>query len=115
MSLKLAVINDLLIKQGRKKSEFASSIGMSRQNLDRIIKDNSTKPETLARIAKALNAPISIFYEDTDIATESNTNYGNAVDISELQKENAFLKQQLKEKTEYLDILKEKIKNLEKK
>jgi hypothetical protein len=68
---------------------------------DRIIKDNSTKTETLIKIAQALNVSISTFYDEETIASEAETNYPNKA-FYELQKENTFLKQQLKEKSEYL-------------
>ncbi|MDA3832845.1 MAG: hypothetical protein PF495_05560 [Spirochaetales bacterium] len=51
------------------------------------------------------------FCDEGTITNEAETTYPNYA-LSDLQKENSFPKQQLKEKSEYLDILKAKIKKL---
>lgn len=60
----LVIIKELLRQKRYTIRQFSSEIGITEQGLQNIIKQNSTKVETLEKIAKALDVPVSIFFDD---------------------------------------------------
>ena len=68
---KLHLIKDILDQRDISYKAFCAEIGMSESGLKRIIKQNSTRIQTVETITKALNIPIGyLFGEDTQ--TENN-------------------------------------------
>ena len=61
-------INHLLVDRKMDRSTFAKALGMSRQNLSRILSENKVKGDmaagTLEKIARTLNVPITHFFDD---------------------------------------------------
>ena len=49
---------------------LAESIGITEQGLQKLIRENSTKVETLESIALCLSVPISIFFDDKNIIAQ---------------------------------------------
>lgn len=71
---------------------LAERVGLSEQQLHLIVRKNSTKIETLEKIAKALKVPISVFFEEEEarqvqIGGKDNTQSGrdtnNYINIKE--------------------------------
>lgn len=60
---KKKILINLAIK-GLNQKEFADLTGMSRGNLSTIVNGKSCKPETIIKIAKALNVSINDLVED---------------------------------------------------
>lgn len=60
----LSLIKALCEEKGIALSKLAKEAKISYNGLQRIIADNSTRTETLQRIAKALGVPISYFFPD---------------------------------------------------
>lgn len=63
----LFIIKDILKGKNISIRDFASELRMSEQGLQRLIRDNSTKVETLELISKKLNVSISVFFDETHI------------------------------------------------
>lgn len=58
------------------QTELAKRIGTSRQNINNLLKSDSCNTNTLQKIAKALNTPISAFFEEsTDQVNEPQSTY----------------------------------------
>ncbi|MGL5683842.1 MAG: XRE family transcriptional regulator [Marinifilaceae bacterium] len=60
--LKLNIITDLLSQKNISITDFAKRVGLTPQTVKRIIKNNSTRIQTLERIAQELEMPISSFF-----------------------------------------------------
>jgi DNA-binding Xre family transcriptional regulator len=68
------VANLLKIKEIAKEKkisirELSASAGITEQGLQRLIRENSTKVETLEAIAKKLDVHISVFFDELPQAT----------------------------------------------
>lgn len=108
--------NLFLIKQFAEKkniaiTELANIVGVSEQQIHLMVRKNSTKIETLEKIAKALEVPVSCFFEEDDVEVRAagrdyvekgkiehhgaEYNAPMTCPSSELEKENAELKQKL--------------------
>lgn len=61
----LRIIKDLLREKNITIRDFARDMDMTEQGLQRLIRENSTKVETLEAIASKLNVSISLFFEDS--------------------------------------------------
>ncbi len=59
----LHIIRDLLIDKGMTLRNLAEQLGVTEQGLQKAIRTNSTKIETLEKIASILNVSISAFFE----------------------------------------------------
>lgn len=59
----LLIIKDLLKQKNITIKDFAMDLGMSEQGLQKLIRENSTKIETLETIAEKLKVSISIFFD----------------------------------------------------
>lgn len=70
--------------------ELAESSGLSIQGLQRILKENTTKVDTLEAIAKKLDVPVNIFFEEdrscvsfADHGSTAVSGKGNRTEIGE--------------------------------
>lgn len=84
----LLKITELLNKKNIPIGEFAKSIGISYQGLNKIIRENSTKIETLELIAQKLDVSISVFFEEKEESPPNNSD-----DLKTLIDSNALLTQ----------------------
>ena len=57
-------IKNIAEKQGVLLKDLAETIGMSYQNLNRCVRENKIMANDLEKISKALNIPISFFFEE---------------------------------------------------
>lgn len=57
-------IKDVIKEKGYSMKEFAEVLGMTRENLFRIVKDPSSP--TLEKLSKALNVPVWQFFASPD-------------------------------------------------
>lgn len=48
---------------------LSSQLGITPQALSKIIRNNSTKIETLEQIARILNVPVGVFFEDSGLGS----------------------------------------------
>ena len=62
----LHLISALLEKKRLSIDEFASKIGLKRGAIYKIISENSTKIETLEKIATVLDVPVSYFFTESE-------------------------------------------------
>ena len=77
--MNLSKIKDLAKDQGKTMASVASAAGLTQAGLSFIIRENSTKVETLQKIAKYLNVSILEFIED-DVAAPTPAN-GNTATV----------------------------------
>ena len=63
----LQLIKGLIEKKNWSIEQFGEKIGLKRGSVYNIIAENSTKIETLEKIAEVLNVPITIFFEDSTL------------------------------------------------
>ena len=94
---------------------LAENVGITEQGLQKLIRDNSTKVETLEKIAHELEVPIGYFFDDTLLGTQitqtgDKNQVGNGNIIMEHQndtmaKEIEHLKKILEEKERTIQIL----------
>ena len=61
----LQLIKKLADEKNILLTDIANELGITQQALSKIIRNNSTKIETLERIALILKVPVTIFFEDT--------------------------------------------------
>lgn len=108
--MNLGKINDIINERGLRKGVFAQKVGMTRQNLDALIKNNTTKHATIVKIAKELDVPVSFFYEEMGDDVEQDP--FPCKNKEEYENEIKFLMQQLHEKSDYIDMLKREIEGL---
>lgn len=67
----LLKITEILNKKNIPIGEFAQSIGMTYQGLNKIIRENSTKIDTLELIAQKLDVSVSTFFNETPVENQS--------------------------------------------
>lgn len=60
----LLIIKDLLKERNISIRDFSKEIGITEQGLQKLIRENSTKVETLELIANKLKVSISTFFEE---------------------------------------------------
>lgn len=60
----LLVIKQLLKERNITIRDFSKELGITEQGLQKLIRENSTKVETLELIAQKLNVSISIFFDN---------------------------------------------------
>lgn len=70
----LLKIKEFAEKKNIPLEHVAKDSGITVQGLYKIIRENSTKVETLEKIAKSLDVPISVFFEDGNFQTISENN-----------------------------------------
>lgn len=80
---KLFLIKTLAEKKNISMVELANKVGISEQQIHLLVRKNSTKIETLEKIANVLQVPVAYFFEDKT--------HGNVVsgDYSQLNTEGA--------------------------
>lgn len=74
----LLKIKELLKEKKITIKSFSADIGMTEQGLQKLIRDNSTKIETLELIAKKLNVSVMVFFDE-------NTQADNAQPLTDSQ------------------------------
>lgn len=76
-------IKDILTERKSSIKNLAEKIGISRENLTNIVNERS-KPsfETLIKVSKALNVPISELFQDSTSATLICPHCGKKIKIS---------------------------------
>ncbi len=67
----LQLISDLAEKKNITIDQIASAVGLKRGAIYKLISENSTKIETLEKIAAFLQVPTGIFFDDWQNNTES--------------------------------------------
>ncbi len=124
-------IKKILSDKKLSQEKLANKIGMSKANLYNCFKRNSIETKNLEKIAEVLEVPVSYFFDENDKAGDINIKYaktkgsGNIVNIADssvkndkttedikaikLEMEVKSLKQQLKDKEEIIDNLKQMI------
>lgn len=73
----LQKIKSILKEKGLTIRYLAGELGISEQGLQKLIRENSTKIETLEAIANILEVSISVFF-DNDTSTGLNNNYNGS-------------------------------------
>jgi len=71
MMANLTIIRDLCKKRNITLDKLSNRINMSLAGIHRILTTNSTKIETLEKIADVLNVPITIFFKDQKLLSET--------------------------------------------
>lgn len=61
----LQKIRDIAKERRISLRDLASQIGVTEAGVYRIIKENSTRVDTLEAIAKSLQVPVAVFFDDT--------------------------------------------------
>ena len=123
----LQKIKDLAEMQGISIRALADAIGVKENQIHVMVRANSTKIETLEKIANILHVPIAVFFNehvDENMQTQIGNGQkrgGNGVqqqgnlhqeehdELIRLREENKYLKQLLADKDERIDELKERI------
>lgn len=102
--MKLIQIKEIAEKKGIAITYIAESIDMSPQNLHRCIRINQIQSHQLEIIAKILEVPVSIFFDDQPQApAEENIDYKI---IAEARlKEIELLKERIKDKEQIIELL----------
>ena len=62
-------IKQALVDAGVNQAELAAALGMTPQNLNKILSGDNIKTGTLERVAEYLGRPISFFYNEGNIAS----------------------------------------------
>lgn len=73
----LQKIKSILKEKGLTVRYLANELGISEQGLQKLIRENSTKIETLEAIANILKVSISVFF-DKEASTDSGNNYNGS-------------------------------------
>ncbi|MBD5372766.1 MAG: helix-turn-helix domain-containing protein [Bacteroides sp.] len=126
----LQKIKVLAKKRGTTINDLAKQLGMTPQAIHLMVRENSTKTDTLERIARMFEVPISIFFDETmdggkiqNAGTENhqsirdnNTgiNMAEHDELIKLREEVKYLKKILSDKDERIADLKERIEELKK-
>lgn len=63
--INLLIVRDIARQKKISMREIARRVGVTEQGLQKIIRENSTKVDTLEAIAQALDVPVSIFFSDS--------------------------------------------------
>lgn len=106
-------IRNLVEKQKITIRDLSKQVGITEQGLQKLIRQNSTKTDTLEKIAGVLKVPVSYFFEETEtnvsIKMEHNGNghniAGKEVSLSECIKEIEHLTEVIKLKNEIIGEL----------
>ncbi|MBD5361538.1 MAG: helix-turn-helix transcriptional regulator [Bacteroides sp.] len=126
----LQKIKVLAKKRGTTINDLAKQLGMTPQAIHLMVRENSTKTDTLERIARMFEVPISIFFDETMDGekiqnagtenTQSSRDNNTGINIAEhdelikLREEVKYLKKILSDKDERIADLKERIEELKK-
>lgn len=80
----LQIIKNILKDKGLTVRYLANELGMSEQGLQKLIRENSTKIETLESIAKILKVSIMVFFDEQTSGTNSNSNNNGSDDYTSI-------------------------------
>jgi transcriptional regulator with XRE-family HTH domain len=110
-----SIIRDLCGEKKITIRELASRIGKDESSIQSLMRTGTTNTSTLEAIAKELDVPVGIFFDDTPVNTITQKGgrgnvasiYGNALDekLADKDKEIANLKKLLEEKERTIQIL----------
>lgn len=113
----LSLIRDICSKKNITLKELAGAIQISQNGIQRIIKENSTKIETLENIADYLKVPVNIFFTEdfeNDLPSEIAKLFGidekkkvDSPEIKLLKERIRELEEKLEDKKEIIRLLKE--------
>lgn len=126
----LQKIKVLAKNRGTTINDLAKQLGMTPQAIHLMVRENSTKTDTLERIARMFEVPISLFFDETmdggkiqNAGTENNQssrdnntgiNMAEHDELIKLREEVKYLKKILSDKDERIADLKERIEELKK-
>ena len=98
----LGIIKTIATQRGIPLNELAERVGMTAQSLSKIMREGSTKIETLERIASILGVSPSIFFEGSPV----DCNNANTLETDKGQDALVvFLKEQNQRQAEQIDKL----------
>lgn len=103
----LSLIRDLCAEKRITLKELADAISISQNGLQRIIKDNSTRIETLEKIADYFNVPIVEFFRPEDSNEVFDFSWDPKLENEQLKIRISELEEQLEDKRTILNMLKE--------
>lgn len=96
INMRTGLIKILAEKQGLTIVKLSNLVGVSEQQMHRLVKTGSTKVETLEKIALALNVSASVFFDDNynpNVVNEpgasynsKNLDYKKAFDVCKIEK-----------------------------
>ncbi len=100
------LIEELCEEKGLTVSKLASSIGQNASTLLRSIKVKSINVNTLEMIAKALDVPITVFFEgEPGLKVHSERIDNLEQQINDLSKTINTLKEQIEDKRQIIDLI----------
>jgi len=104
--------------------KLAEKIGISEIGLHKMMNNQSMRIDVIEKIAEFLEVPVSYFFEENPVPCEKTKTHnviqnGNGInnnmsitlknnEIDKLKTENEFLKKQVKDKEEIIELLKKK-------
>lgn len=97
----LGIIKTIATQKGIPLNELAERVGMTSQSLSKIMREGSTKIETLERIAGILGVSPSVFFEGSPIGY----NTDSFETVNERENLIAFFKKQNQKQAEQIDKL----------
>lgn len=106
----LQLIKEIAERKNIPLATIASELGITPQALSKIMRNNSTKIETLERIAQILKVSVTVFFDDAvnggvRFANASENGMANAGDYVTLSRENEKFLALLAKKDEQIDRL----------
>lgn len=102
----LLKIKELLKEKKITIKSFSTDIGMTEQGLQKLIRDNSTKIETLELIAKKLNVSVMVFFDE-------NIQFDNALPLTDSQFK--YFVEKVEAQAKEIGRLEQELENLHKK
>ncbi len=114
MTFNLLKIKELLTRQKMTVKEFSAQIGKAQRTTENYLAGNSKiDVYTLENIAKVLGVPVGYFFGESSGGVTNGSGIlqngnGNKASINNLHKEVEYLKQQIIDKNEIINLLKEK-------
>lgn len=120
----LQIIKELAAKKNLTLDQLSKNLGITPQAMSKIMRENSTRIETLERIAVELGVPVSVFFEteslsggalalDHSIATNGNGNTINPPAEGTTNELIALLKKRDEQVDRMLDMLQQLINRLQ--
>ena len=80
--MNLSKIKDIAKSQGKTLGSVADAAGITHAGLNNLIKENSTRVETLLSIANYLGVPITEFFDEEDMRKATPT-FGNTATVGD--------------------------------
>lgn len=110
----LNLIKALAEKKNIRITELAEAVGVSEQQMHLIVRKNSTKIETLEKIARVLGVPVTYFFDvEADLPNQpegkDTENAGDLAIENELREQISLLKSQLADKERIIRLMEEKL------